>query len=242
MRIFSPEGEHENRHEIFEIFVVDDIEIKRTILVPTKPSSHLQRQIYIMSPAKYESVPDAEQPDDIVLPSSDVLIAKAQERYPEAANKIEAEFLGRLDDAIDNAQPKIEIPRISPDQLQPSTEIDDKAALFNAVKLPTMALAAMIAAAVVLMVVNNPLAKAIYPYFACVTTFMASVPDIRKRFLAAVVPVFDKFDSMKGTVEGRVEGVSAKGLKYLNVTEKSMNQAIAPIKDKLAFATKMEAV
>ena len=175
-----------------------------------------------------------------MLPTSDVLIAKAQEKYPEAGTKIEAEFLGRLDDAIDNCQPKIEIPRISTDQLKPSSDIDDKAALFDAVKLPTMALIAMIAAALLLLVVNSPLAKFIYPYFACVTTFMASVPDIRKRFLAAVVPVFDKFDGMKGQIEGRVEGVSTKGFKYLGVTEKSMNQAIAPIKDKVAFATKME--
>ena len=193
-----------------------------------------------MSPAKYGSIPDSEQPEDVVLPTSDVLIAKAQEKYPEAGTKIEAEFLGRLDDAIDNCQPKIEIPRISTDQLKPSSDIDDKAALFDAVKLPTMALIAMIAAALLLLVVNSPLAKFIYPYFACVTTFMASVPDIRKRFLAAVVPVFDKFDSMKGQIEGRVEGVSTKGFKYLGVTEKSMNQAIAPIKDKVAFATKME--
>ncbi|KAL3908622.1 MAG: hypothetical protein SGARI_002974, partial [Bacillariaceae sp.] len=193
-----------------------------------------------MSKGKYEAVPDAEAPDDITLPSSDVLIAKAQEKYPEAGTEIEAEFLGRLDDAIDNAQPKIEIPRISPDQLQPSTEIDDTAALFDAMKLPTMALVAMIATALLLALANSPFANAIYPYFACVTTFMASVPDIRKRFMAAVVPVFDKFDTMKKSIEGRVEGVSAKAFKYLNVTETSMNQAIAPIKNKVAFATKME--
>ncbi|KAG7353749.1 hypothetical protein IV203_003104 [Nitzschia inconspicua] len=193
-----------------------------------------------MVDAKYKAIPDAEQPEDIELPPSDVLIARAQERYPEAGTKVKAEFLGRLDDAIDNCQPRIEIPRISPDQLQPSTEIEDQNALLKALKLPTTALVAMIAAALLLMITDSPLAKAIYPYVACITTFLSSVPDIRKRFLNAAVPVFDKLDTLKGTIERRVEGVSATGMKYLDVTEKAMNQAIAPIKDNLAFATKME--
>jgi hypothetical protein len=194
----------------------------------------------MMVDAKYEAVPDAEQPEVIELPPSDILIAKAQQKYPEAGTKVEAEFLGRLDDAIDNCQPKIEIPRISPDQLQPSSEIKDQNALLKALKLPTIALVAMIAAAFLLMITNSALAKAIYPYVACITTFLSSVPDIRKRFLSAVDPVFDKLEHLKGTIERRVEGVSAKGFKYLDVTEKAMNQAIAPIKDKAAFATKME--
>jgi hypothetical protein len=193
-----------------------------------------------MVDAKYEVVPDVEQPDDIELPASDILIAKAKERYPEAGTKLEAEFLGRLDDAIDNCKPKIEIPRISPDQLQPSTEIKNQHALLKALQLPTVALVTMIVVALLLMVTNSPLAKAIYPYLACVTTFLSSVPDIRKRFLAAVQPVFEKFELLKGKTERRVEGISTKGFKYLDVTEKAMNQAIAPIKDKVAFATKLE--
>lgn len=193
-----------------------------------------------MVATKYGAIPDAEQPEDNELPPSDILIARAQEKYPEAGTKVEAEFLGRLDDAIDNCQPKISIPRISPDQLQPTSDIKDQNALLHALKLPTVALVAMIATAFLLMITTSPLAKVIYPYLACITTFLSSVPDIRKRFLSAAVPVFDKFDRLKETTEQRVEGVSSKGFQYLNATEKAMNQSIAPIKDKAEFATKME--
>jgi hypothetical protein len=190
--------------------------------------------------AKYEVVPDAEQPDDIELLSSDILIAKALERYPEAGTKVEAEFLGRLDDAIDNCQPKIEILRISPDRLQSSTELKNENAFLKALKLPTIALITMIVVALLLIVTSIPLVKTLYPYVACVTIFLSSVPGIRQRFLATVLPVFDNFDQLKGKIERRVEGVSTKGFNYLDVTEKAMNQAIAPIKDKVALATKLE--
>jgi hypothetical protein len=191
--------------------------------------------------ASYESVPDVEQPDDDDgIPPSDLIIAKAQERYPEAGTKLEAEFLGRLDDAIDNAEPKITVPRLSTKDLQPSTEIDDQNALIKALKLPTAALAVTTATALIIIVAQSPVAKAIYPYYACILTFMSSIPDIRKRFVAAVKPVFDNLATMKKKVESRVDGLSAKGLKYLSITETAMKQAIAPIKDKLAFATKMQ--
>jgi hypothetical protein len=188
----------------------------------------------------YEPIPDAEQPDEFELPSSDILIAKAQAKYPEAGTKVEAEFLGRLDDAIDNAQPKIEIPRISPDQLRPSSEIKDSKALLKALKLPTIALISLTTVALLLMVTDSPLAKMVYPYVTCVVMFMSSVPDIRKRFLGAVKPVLKTIETMKPMIESKVEGISAKGLKYLTVTESSMKKAIAPIKEKLVFATKLE--
>jgi hypothetical protein len=98
----------------------------------------------------------------------------------------------------------------------------------------------MIVTGLIVMAVESPIAKAIYPYFACVMTFLSSVPDIRKRFLATVEPVFETLAGNKEKVEKRVEGVSTKGLKYLSITESAMNAAIAPIKDKIAFATKAE--
>jgi hypothetical protein len=198
----------------------------------------------MMSNAKYETVPDVESPVDHYVdyvPPSDVIIAKAQARYPEAGTKVEAEFLGRLDDAIDNAQPNITIPRVSADQIQPSTEITDYKALFKALKRPTLAFAAMIVTALIVEASGSPLAKAIYPYFACVITFSSSIPDIRKRFLTTVEPVFERLSGMKEKLEKGVERVSTKGFKYLSITKTTMNAAIAPIKDKIAFATKVEA-
>lgn len=191
--------------------------------------------------ASYETVPDVEQPDDDDgIPSSDVIIAKAQERYPEAGTKFEAEFLGRLDDAIDNAEPNVTIPRVSANDLQPSADIDELGELIKSLKVPTAALAVTIATALILIVADSRTAQAIYPYYACILTFMSSIPDIRKRVMAAATPVFGHLSATKENVEKRVEGVSTKGLRYLSITEAAMKQAIAPIKEKVAFATKAQ--
>jgi hypothetical protein len=195
--------------------------------------------------ASYEPVPDVEQPadtaddDDDGITSTDMIIAKAQGRYPEAGTALEAEFLGRLDDAIDHAEPKISVPRLALKDLQPTSEMDHME-LIKALKLPTAALAVTITTALILTVTQSPTADAVYPFYACLLTFLSSVPDIRKRFMAAVAPVFDNLSTMKKRIEGRVDGVATKGLRYLSITETAMNQAIAPIKDKLAFATKAE--
>lgn len=200
----------------------------------------------------YEPVPDVEQPDDDGFSPADVIIAKAQERYPEAGSQLEAEFLGRLDDAIEKAEPKITLPRVTAEQLQTMSkaagekdgdnaeEISDTKALVHALKLPTAALGVTIASALLLLVVNSPLAKAIYPYYACILTFLASVPDIRRRFLKAVRPVFAKAQGQKEVVERKVDGVATRGLNYLGITEDACNRALAPIRDKLSFATKAE--
>jgi hypothetical protein len=200
-----------------------------------------------MAPASstYEAIPDVEQPDDNDddddgIPTSDLIIRKAQERYPEAGTAIEAEFLGRLDDAIDNAEPKIVIPRVSVKDLQPKSEINDTMDFIKSLQLPTAALAVTITTALIIIVSNSPVAQAVFPYYACIVTYMSSIPEIRKRFLTAIQPIFDHMAVMKKKVERRVEGVSSKGLHYLSITETAMNQAIAPIKDKVAFATKAE--
>lgn len=197
------------------------------------------------SASTYESIPDVEQPDgndadDYGIPTSDLIIKKAQERYPEAGTALEAEFLGRLDDAIDNAEPKIVIPRLSVKDLQPTSEMNDTMELIKSLKLPTVAFAVTVTTALIIVVSNSPIAQALFPYYACILTFMSSIPDIRKRFLAGVKPVFDNISTLKKNVESRVDGVSTKGLRYLSITETAMNQAITPIKDKLAFATKAQ--
>lgn len=192
----------------------------------------------------YEAVPDVEEGDG-GLPSSDVLIKAAQERYPEAGTELEAEFLGRLDDAIDNAKPTVSFPRLSVEQLQSGSGQGDAAlgdliAFAKTLKLPTVAFAITALSGLVVIVANSAVIRAIYPYYACILTFAASVPDIRKRFLESIAPVFDKLQNVKDGTERKVEGIADKGLNYLGITEKAMNNALAPIKDKLSLATKLE--
>ena len=194
----------------------------------------------------YESVPDVEEGDG-GLPSSDVLIKAAKERYPEAGTELEAEFLGRLDDAIDNAKPNISVPRLSVEQLQtgsggasPTLANGDFIAFAKSLKFPTVAFAATLVSGFVVVLSNSAIVRAMYPYYACLLTFAASVPDIRKRFLDSIVPVFDQLTNMKDGIERKVDGVADKGLNYLSITEKAMNNALSPIKDKLAMVTQFE--
>lgn len=194
----------------------------------------------------YEAVPDVELGNENDgLPSSEALIKAAHERYPAAGSAIEAEFLGRLDDAIANAKPSITIPRLSVEQLGPGDAkggdfTADFTALVKSLKIPTIALAVTLASALIVVATNNPLTRAIFPYYACILTFTASVPDIRQRFLDSIAPIFNKFNSVKEGVERKVEGISDKGLLYLGITETAMNNALAPVKEKLSSATKLE--
>jgi hypothetical protein len=89
---------------------------------------------------------------------------------------------------------------------------------------------------------NSRLAQTIHPYFSCILTFVASIPEIRKRFIAQITPAFHKFQDTKTVLETKLDGVSDKGLRYLGVTETAMNQALKPINDKLAFVTKFESL
>jgi hypothetical protein len=190
----------------------------------------------------YQAVPDVEQGGE-GLPPSDALIKAAQERYPEAGTTVEAEFLGRLDDAIDNAKPSITVPRISVEQLgSGDAEGGDYMALAKALKMITIALAVTLVSTLIVVATNNPLSRAIFPYYACILIFAASVPDIRQRFLNSIAPVFNEFNTVKEVVERKVDGVSDKGLKYLGITNTAMNNALAPIKEKLSAATKLESM
>lgn len=190
----------------------------------------------------YEQVPDVECGSEAGLPPSVILIAKAKERYPEAGTDIEAEFLGRLDDAVENCRPRISIPRL--ELGQPDSTVgkgsNDLLPLVKSLKLPTTALALTLTSALVVILTGNPLLRVIYPYYACVVTFSASIPAIRQRFLGAIGPVLEKFTNMKETIERELTKVSDIGLSYLDITESSMNRALGPINQKLAAVTKLE--
>jgi hypothetical protein len=194
----------------------------------------------------YESVPDVEQGDEI--PTSEILIQKAQKRYPEAGSAVEAEFLGRLDDAIDNCKPEIKIPRLSPAHFGNSKDGEESSQgsgymeLIKSLKFPTVALSVTIVSAFVVIVISSPLARAMFPYYACALSFLSSIPSIKKRFLDKIGAVFDKMASVKTGAEQKVQGISDKGMHYLDMTEKAMNRALAPIKGKLAVATKFESM
>ncbi len=116
----------------------------------------------------------------------------------------------------------------------------DFMAFAKSLKLPTIAFATKAVSGLVVIVANSAVLRAMYPYYACILTFAASVPDIRKRFMESIAPVFDKFQTVKDGTERKVEGIADKGLNYLAITEKAMNNALAPIKDKLSLATQFE--
>ena len=202
---------------------------------------------------EYESIPDVEEGhagNARGLPSATVLIKTAQERYPEAGSEVEAEFLGRLDDAIENAKPRISIPRLLLESASgdaaatSSVGVQDFVAFVKSLKLPTIAFAITLLSGLLLVIMhtNSDIGRAMYPYYACTLTFAASVPDIRKRFMDSTTPAFEKLKNVKEDIERKVDSVADKGLNYLTITEKAMNSALAPIKDKLALVTKFEAM
>lgn len=188
----------------------------------------------------YEQVPDVECGSEGGLPPSVILITKAKERYPEAGTDIEAEFLGRLDDAVENCHPRISLPRLEQPDSPVGKGLKDVFAFVKSLKLPTTALAVTLTSALVVILTANPLVRVIYPYYACVVAFSASIPAIRRRFLGAIGPVLEKFTNMKETVERELTKVSDTALSYLNITESSMNRALGPINQKLAAVTKLE--
>ena len=187
----------------------------------------------------YEEVVDVEKG----LPSDDAVVALARQRYPVVHSDIEALFLGRLDDAIDNSTFEIKIPRLQMDQwANGGGTRTSPAEVVNSLKLPTYILFVTVFSAFLAFLSNNPLLNAASPYVSCILTFFSTVPSIRKRLLAKSSLLFTQVDSIKSQAEDAIDGVASRSLQLLHTTESAMNQALVPINAKLAAVTRMESM
>lgn len=189
----------------------------------------------------YEEVSDVEEGLD--WKSEETVVALARQRYPQANSDVEALFLGRLDDAIENFTPEIRIPRLGIDKFASEDGARTSfAEVLNSLKLPTSALVITVSSAVISILSNNPLVKIAFPYFSCILTFLSAVPSIRERFFAKASSLFAQFDSMKSRVEEAIDRVASKSFKLLHTTESAMNKVLAPINAKLTAITQIESM
>ena len=186
------------------------------------------------SSAEYSPIPDVETGD---AGASSLESAKA--RYPEA-NDTEAAFLGRLDDAIANAKPEIKLPPVDAASL--GIEADSSMGFLNGFKIPSICLVALIVLSFAVAAINNGVLTSFYPYIGAIALRVAAFPPTKGRFVTQTGPAFSTIESTQGRVDTEVGQVSGKALNTLNGAEGKFNDAIAPIKDKLSYATKLETV
>jgi hypothetical protein len=188
----------------------------------------------------YTPIPDVETGEilkEVDVDDESIMLERAMKRYPDA-NEVEAAFFGKLDEAIENARPEIVLPKVQASDIGPPKSIMQFVG--ESLVLPTYALGAALVSAAVVVVTGSPVAKALFPYYACILMFPSSIPATRTRFMGQVTPAFTILDDTKALVEEKVSGVSTKALEILDQTEKAMYTAIAPIKSKADMATKAE--
>lgn len=187
-----------------------------------------------MSSSGYEPVPDVDS--GVAASDGKTSAERAKEKYPEASD-LEATFLGHLDDAIDNAEPTVAFPPVDPSEIG---EADSPSGLLNALKLPMAALVVSIVLTFLVVWIHVGGLTHAYPYLSALLIFVASIPPTRGRFLKQTAPFFDKIDSIKDLIEGKIKELEEKALSYLTQAYDAFNKAIEPMRPKLDLATKAE--
>ena len=192
------------------------------------------------SSAGYTQIPDVES--GVVATSvstEEAITQRAMQRYPEA-NAMEATFLGKIDDAMENCKPQIVLPKVKAEDLGDASAASSLESFAKSLVLPTKALIVSLLSGLLVIVLHSPFAAAIFPYYACLLTFLSSVPATKARLLDQATPAIKKVDDTKNSIETIVGQVATKALDVLSDAEAAMYKAIAPIKDKADMATKLE--
>lgn len=181
---------------------------------------------------RYEAIPDVE----FGVVGADSGTPNLEEKYPDA-NDQERAFLGKLDEAMEKAKPVIALPTFK------STDIGPPAALMEFLQtlvIPTIAFGISLGSAVAAAAMASPLAIALFPYYSCLLTFIASIIPMKQAFNKRVDTIFNNVTSKEKEVFDKVDGVSSIALGYVDSAENAMDSAFKPIRSKLDKATKLE--
>ena len=146
--------------------------------------------------ADYEPIPDIEEgtTDD-----------KTTNKYPNA-NEQEAKLLNLLDEVIENAIPEFKPPLLPVGSVEGS-EISD---LIASLKIPTLALIGVISGALLVIIMDSPIAKLLYPYVQAILLFISSIPALKKSFAGAALLILINVDSKITAVFDQIDAMSDK--------------------------------
>lgn len=162
-----------------------------------------------------------------------------QEKYPDVSEE-EAELLGLLDDAIDKADDlDFTLPLLPVGSIAKGLP-EDIMGLIAALQIPLASFVSTLGIAAVFIAVNNPIVYAIYPYVACIINFLGAVPSLKKRFGISINIILSKIYTIGKQVDLEIDAVCDGALKVLTSIDSGIESVIAPIKEKLDQATKVE--
>lgn len=183
----------------------------------------------------YEAIPDVEEGDVTVEENSKSKLTP-EERYPNASSKEEASLLASIDDIIDNIIPTVKPPLLPVDKVS----ISDLNGFIALLKVPFFTFVGLVVGAIIVVALDSPIAKALYPYVAAVASFVASLPALRKSFE-------DASENLVGTIETKIKGLfdtvdefAKTGVSLVQDVSDKMDAMFQSIKPTLDLAGKME--
>ena len=180
----------------------------------------------------YEPIPDVEA--GIVSEASKK--QSLEEKYPDA-NELERTFLGTLDDAMEKAKPEVSIPKFAASQVGPPAHPRE---FLESIVTPTIAFVISLGSAIVVAMMASPLAMKLFPYYTGLLTIGGSILPMKKAAETRSNSIFDNIDAKEKQVRDLVDGVSSTALGYIDTSENTLDKALAPARDKLDNATKLE--
>ncbi len=184
----------------------------------------------------YEPIPDVDLETGSTFTEDHDSSEELAKKYPEA-NHLERQFLSKLDHAINNAKPKVVLPKMKAADVGPPQSITD---FIASIKYPTVALVVTVASAVSVAFMDSPIVIALFPYYSCILTFMSSIPATKGELDCKANAFFSKVEGNKKQAEKKLEGIAEIGLRYIGTARHSMETAIKPIKKTLDAATELE--
>jgi len=160
----------------------------------------------------------------------------AAEKYPEA-NEQELKLLMLLDGAKEKATPEINLPRLNPEDIGIPLSLRE---FFGSLKLATVSLIVILMTALPVVLSGSPVAIALFPYYACLLVFVASVPATRKRLSEQFMAIFENIEEVQANVNDKISAVLDGGTAYVASVQDNIDKVLEPIRPKLDQVTKLE--
>lgn len=180
--------------------------------------------------------PDKEKEDPAKRRSE--IRARLRERYP-YLNQQQIELVGVLDDAIDNAIPKVHLPRLAIKKFEGSLTCRG---FFSAIKLPLLVYIATVSAAVAFVLINNPTVANLYPYIVTVVTFLSSTPVIKGRCDRYYEMASSLMGKAKQKVAPAVDNLEERATNIVSLARNKLDQFLASIRVELNQVKRAKAV